>query len=40
MVMKMKDELLITDMIKNLDELILKYDVYCTLNNLKKENKL
>ncbi len=35
-VKKMKNEILMNDVLKELDELILKFDVYYTFENLKK----
>ena len=33
----MKNDLLITDVIKNLDEVILKFDAYFAMKNLNKK---
>lgn len=35
----MKDDILISDVVKELDKLILKFDAYYTLKNLEKKKK-
>ena len=35
----MKNEILINDVIKEVDALMLKFDLYYTLKNIKKDNK-
>lgn len=39
LVIKLKDNILLNDVINKLDNLILDFEVLCTLNNMKKHKK-